>query len=144
MDDPGAVQTGAIRPDPVVTIDSKMFWDGCDREELIIQQCGQCQTMHHPPRPMCPKCHAIDMRGVKMSGKGTVYSWTMPIHPAPYGFNVPPIVALIDLEGGARILSNVVGIDPMKMKVGLKVMVEFEPTSGGHKVPVFRVTSKVS
>lgn len=144
MDDPGAVQTGAIRPDPVVTIDSKEFWEGCDREELIIQQCGNCQAMHHPPRPMCPKCHAIDMRGVKMSGEGVIYSWTMPIHPAPYGFTTPPIVALIDLKGGPRILSNIVGIDPMKMKVGLKVKVEFEPTSGGHKVPVFRVTSKVS
>jgi uncharacterized OB-fold protein len=144
MDDPGAVKSGAIRPDPVVTIDSKEFWDGCDRGELIIQQCGKCQTLHHPPRPMCPKCHAIEMRGVKMSGDGVIYSWTMPIHPAPYGFAAPPIVALIDLKEGPRLVSNIVGMDPMKMKAGLKVKVEFEQTQGGHQVPVFRVVSKVS
>lgn len=142
MDDQSPLQTGAVRPDPVVTIDSKEFWEGADRGELIIQQCATCETMHHPPRPVCPKCHAINMRGVKMSGAGTVYSWVMPIHPAPYGFAIPPIVALIDLKEGPRLLSNIVGVDPREMKIGIKVQVDFEKTEGGHQVPVFRAAGK--
>ena len=131
----------ATRPDPVVTVDAKPFWDGAARGELIVQQCGNCQALHHPPRPMCPKCHAIDMRPAKMSGRGVVYSWTMPIHPPPFGFVTPPIVALIDLEEGPRLLSNVVGVEPTEMRDGLTVEVEFAQTAGGAKAPVFRVVA---
>jgi hypothetical protein len=132
----------ATRPDPIVTLDSKEFWDGADRGELIVQQCGNCSAFHHPPRPMCPRCHATDMRAVKASGRGAVYSYCIPIHPPAIGFAAPPIVALIDLEEGVRIVSNVVGVEYEKMTDGLKVEVEFEPTEGGHQVPVFRVVKK--
>lgn len=132
----------ATRPDPIVTLDSKEFWDGADRGELVVQQCGKCSTFHHPPRPMCPKCHATQMRAVKASGRGTVYSYCIPIHPPSIGFAAPPIVALIDLEEGVRIVSNLVGIEYEKVTNGMKVEVEFEPTSGGHQVPVFRAAAK--
>ena len=132
----------ATRPDPIVTIDSKLFWEGADRGELIIQQCAKCERLHHPPRPMCPKCHSVTMRGAKMSGAGVVYSWCVPVHPPAFGFPMPPIVALIDLEEGPRVLSNVVGIDPQKMKNGMEVRVEFAPTAGGQHVPVFRAKAR--
>ena len=140
MDDQTSLSPGvATRPDPIVTIDSKLFWDGANRGELIIQQCAQCEALHHPPRPMCPKCHAVTMRGAKMSGEGVVYSWCVPVHPPAFGFAIPPIVALIDLAEGPRVLSNVIGVDPQKMSNGLKVQVAFAPTAGGRQVPVFRV-----
>jgi uncharacterized OB-fold protein len=63
----------------------------------------------------------------------------MPIHPFPFGFSTPPIVALVDLEEGPRLVSNVVGVDPRAMRNGLQVVVAFEPTAGGKAVPVFRV-----
>ena len=81
------------------------------------------------------------MRGAKMSGEGVVYSWCVPVHPPAYGFAMPPIVALIDLAEGPRLLSNVVGVDAQNMKNGLKVRVAFAPTAGGHQVPVFRVAA---
>jgi uncharacterized OB-fold protein len=122
----------------VATPDSAFFWEGAGRGELLIKQCSACSTLWHPPRPMCPKCHATKMVPARMSGHGTVYSWGMPIHPFPHGFAAPPIVALIDLVEGPRVVSNVVGIDPRAMRNGLAVMVEFEPTAGGKFVPVFR------
>ena len=127
------------RPEPVMTVDSALFWEGMLRGELLIKQCGECQRLWHPPRPMCPACHATKMVPARMSGRGTVYSWTMPIHPFPFGFAAPPIVALVDLEEGPRLVSNVVGVDPFKMRAGIKVQVEFEPTAGGRAVPVFRL-----
>lgn len=133
----GAPPPGKGRPDPIPTIDSAFFWEGMERGELLTQQCGGCGSYWHPPRPMCPKCHSLDQKHVALSGEGVVYSWILPIHPAPVGFDEPPIVALVDLKEGVRIVSNVRGVDPKVMKNGLKVRVAFEPTRGGKAVPVF-------
>ncbi len=130
-------QEASSRPDPIATVDSAFFWDGAARGELLIQQCCGCDTLWHPPRPMCPKCYCVEKRYTKMSGHGTVYSWSMPIHPPAYGFETPPIVALIDLEEGVRIVSNVIGVDAREMKSGIAVEVAFAPTRGGKAVPVF-------
>src|ERR1700677_773328 len=78
------------RPEPVVTPDSAFFWEGATRGELMVQQCSACRRLWHPPRPMCPTCHAIAMVTARMSGRGKVYSWAMPIHPFPFGFSTPP------------------------------------------------------
>lgn len=138
----GAPPSGKGRPDPVVSIDSKFFWDGAERGELLTQQCGSCKSYWHPPRPMCPNCYSLDQRKVPLSGEGTVYSWILPVHPAPIGFDEPPIVALIDLKEGMRIVSNVRGVDPKDMKNGMAVKVAFEQTRGGKAVPVFHPVEK--
>jgi uncharacterized OB-fold protein len=91
---------------------------------------------------MCPKCHSLEKRYAKMSGRGTVYSWSLQVHPAPFGFATPPIVALIDLEEGVRLVSNVYGVDPREMKSGIAVQVAFEPTAGRKAVPVFYPAKK--
>jgi hypothetical protein len=62
----------------------------------------------------------------------------IPRHPPPVGFAEPPIVALIQLEEGIRLVSNVVGIASDQVAIGLEVEVQFEPTVGGYAVPVFR------
>jgi uncharacterized OB-fold protein len=49
---------------------------------------------------MCPKCHSLDQRHDPLSGKGTTYSWTMPVHPLPIGFTAAPTVVLVQLEEG--------------------------------------------
>src|SRR5262245_29855983 len=123
------------RPDPIVSRDSAFFWEGAARGELVAQACAACGALRHPPRPMCPRCHALERREVRLSGRGRVYSWIVPRHPAPYGFAEPPVVALVELEEGIRIVSNVVGVAPGE---GLAVEVEFAPTRGGKAVPVFR------
>jgi uncharacterized OB-fold protein len=137
-----AQSTPPKRPEPVATPDSAFFWEGAARGELLIKQCAQCKALWHPPRPMCPTCFATHMVPARMSGRGTVYSWAMPIHPFPHGFAIPPIVALIDLEEGPRIVSNVIGVDPRQMREGLSVVVTFEATEGGKSVPVFQPAAR--
>ena len=127
-----------LRPEPVFTPDNAFFWEGAARGELLIKQCAACSRYWHPPRPMCPEYHATNMVPARMSGLGTVYSWGMQIHPFPHGFAAPPIVALIDLDEGPRLVSNVVGVDPRTLQNGLRVTVMFEATQGGRAVPVFR------
>jgi uncharacterized OB-fold protein len=81
---------------------------------------------------------------VQLSGRGEVWSWIVPRHPAPIGFAEAPIVALIALAEGVRLVSNVVGIAPESMRNGLRVEVAFEPTAGGKAVPVFRIAYPAS
>ena len=72
-----------------------------------------------------------------MSGRGKVASWVIPRHPAPIGFAEAPIVALIELEEGIRLVSNVVDVASDMVRGGLAVEVRFAPTRGGKAVPVF-------
>ena len=127
------------RMDPVRTIDNAFFWDAAEAERLDIQACEACDVLWHPPRPMCPKCHSTELSPRTMSGKGKLYSWCMPIHPPAWGFEEPPIVALIDLDEGVRIVSNLVGVDPEAITNDMPVRVDFTETAKS-KVPVFTPT----
>jgi hypothetical protein len=134
----GQTPSGATRPDPVFTPDAAFFWEGVARGELLGQRCADCSRLVHPPRPMCPSCHSLKRETVRLSGRGKVYSWVIPRHPPPVGFAEPPIVALIELEEGIRLVSNVIEVSPEKVRAGLAVEVCFAPTRGGRAVPVFR------
>jgi uncharacterized OB-fold protein len=87
---------------------------------------------------MCPRCHSVQREQVRLSGRGEVYSWIIPRHPPAVGFAQAPIVALIQLEEGIRLVSNVVGVADGQVAIGMEVEVLFEPTVGGYAVPVFR------
>jgi uncharacterized OB-fold protein len=136
--------TEPTRPAPVLTPDNAFFWEACERGELVAQRCGACGELAHPPRPMCPHCHSVERELAHLSGRGEVYSWIVPRHPAPIGFAEAPIVALIQLDEGLRLVSNVVGVAPGAMRNGLRVEVAFEPTAGGRAVPVFRAQPAAS
>lgn len=134
-------QKNVTRPDPVPTQDSVFFWEAVERGELFGQRCGDCGIFLHPPRPMCPQCHSLNQQHVQLSGRGTVYSCCMPRHPQVPVFEYPLVTALIDLEEGIRLLSNVVDCEPGDVKPGMAVEVRFEPTAGGKAIPVFRPTT---
>lgn len=126
---------------PIVTPDAKSFWEAADREQFVGQKCGDCGIFTFPPRPMCPHCHSLKRLEVPLSGRGTVHAWTVPRHPHPFGFKEAPVVAVIQLEEGTRMVSNVVGVAPEDMRMDMPVEVTFEDTMNKHKVPVFRPRS---
>lgn len=127
------------RPDPIMSVEGAFFWKAADEGRLVVQNCGNCGMLHHPPRAFCPECLSPKKEEAPLSGRGTIVSWVMPIHPPAFGFDVPPIVALIELEEGIRLVSNVEGADPKTLKVGLPVKVAFANTRGGHKLPIFHL-----
>lgn len=128
-----------MRPDPVQRIDTSFFWEACERGEFVAQKCEPCDKLWHPPRPMCPDCHSLERSFAKLSGKGTILSWVRQVRPASYGFDKSPIVILVQLEEGLRIVSNIVGDTPPE--IGDSVHVAFEKTAGGKAVPVFKKAS---
>jgi uncharacterized OB-fold protein len=122
---------------PSMTADSQFFWDGVKEHRLLIQRCTRCATLRHPPRPMCPSCRALDWDTVEASGRGTVYSFVMPRHPPLPGFDDDYIVALVELEEGTRLVTNLVGARPADVSIGMPVVVRYEEFDGGLVLPLF-------
>jgi uncharacterized protein len=127
----------SMRLAPSMTADSQFFWDGVKDGRLLIQRCTACGALRHPPRPMCPHCHSLTWDTLESSGKGTVYSFVMPRHPEFPFFDVDYIVALIELEEGTRLVSNVVDVAPEDTRIGMAVVVRFDEFDGGVVLPVF-------
>ncbi|OBI05052.1 Zn-ribbon domain-containing OB-fold protein [Mycobacterium scrofulaceum] len=116
----------ATRLAPAITKDTEFFWNGLRDNKLLIQRCGGCGRLRHPPRPMCPHCRSLDWEAVESSGRGTVYSYVMPHEPKFPFFEYPYIVVLVELEEGVRLVSNLTGIDPADVRTGMPVEVYYQ------------------
>jgi uncharacterized OB-fold protein len=135
--DPGP-RRPARRPRPATSKDTEFFWEGAARGELLIQRCSSCGTLRHPPRPACGVCRSFEWDTVRASGRGEVYSHVTMHHPVVPPFEAPYDVALIDLEEGVRMVSNVVGIAPDEVRIGMPVEVVFEKVDDELTLPLFR------
>ena len=126
------------RPRRAMSQDTQFFWNGVRSGELLIQRCSSCGELRHPPRPMCPSCRSMDWDTVPASGRGEVYSYVVYHHPLVPPFEAPYVVALIELEEGVRMISNVVGVDPHEVAIGMPVEVTFEAVDDELTLPLFR------
>ena len=128
------------RPVPQPDEDSAPFWDAAARHELVIQKCASCGTLRHPPRPMCPACRSTDVTWVKASGRGRVWSCIVahpPVLPA-FAEKVPYNVVVIQLEGGIRMIGNLLDVPPGQITEGMEVAVDFEDLDEGVSLPAWR------
>src|SRR5262245_32295982 len=99
------------RPMPMATPETEHFWDGTAIGELRLQRCRTCDTTYFPPQPFCPACSSGDVEVVRSSGRGTLYSYVVTHRAAP-GFDAPYVLAVVELEEGPRLLTNLVGVAP--------------------------------
>jgi uncharacterized OB-fold protein/acyl dehydratase len=126
------------RPRPAVSPDTAFFWEGAANGELLIQRCAACGTLRHPARPMCGRCGSLEWDTVRSSGRGEVYSFVVMHHPIVPAFEMPYVVALIQLEEGTRLVSNLVDIEPADVRIGLPVEVVFTRVDDEMTLPLFR------
>ena len=138
---------------PEPTPESAEFWAGLRRRELRIQRCRACARRYFYPRPFCPRCWSADVEWETASGRATLESYVVSYRPAP-GFEerVPYVIALVTLEEGPRMMSNVVdsGVDadtpaesiPRLLPAGLPLSIVFPEGGldgdGGLVLPLFR------
>lgn len=128
----------SMRPLPQPTALSAMHWEGALEERLMVQKCGDCQTFVFTPKRACPHCFSANLSWTQSSGRGTIYSYTV-IHRAPHpAFQVPYCAAVVELEEGWHMLTNIVGTPMDAIAVGAPVEVSFE-TFGKIALPCFRV-----
>jgi uncharacterized OB-fold protein len=124
---------------PRLTPDNEHFWTGGAEGELRILRCRACRYWIHPPAPVCPACLGRELAPEATSGRAVVHTFTVNHHAWYPGFDPPYVVAIVELpeQAGLRLTTNVVGVDPDDVHIGLSVEVAFERHEDVY-VPVFR------
>jgi uncharacterized protein len=125
---------------PVIDGESAPFWAGTRARKLLIRHCNACKRNHFYPRHACPHCWSDNCEWRAASGKGRVYSYTVIHHndALPFREMLPYIVALVELEEGVRLTSNIVECTPEIVHVGMPVEVIYEHVTDDITLPQFR------
>jgi hypothetical protein len=124
---------------PTINDVNRPFWDACARGELRLQRCRSCGHLRYPAAIVCPECLSAETEWQAVSGRGKVFSFVVfqrAYHPAWEG-RVPYNVALIELDEGPILLSNVIDVDNARLTVGLDVRIAFRRLDEALSIPVF-------
>ena len=135
--------TPSAKPLPAIDELTKPFWQAAAQQQLSIQRCQDCNYFNHPPRPLCDACLSQRLAFVPVSGRGTVYSYTIMHQPNIAGFEkeVPYINILVELDEQPRLF--LVSYLPLserdRIRIGGKVEVTFEKVNDEVTLPQFRL-----
>ena len=132
----------AILPSP--TSESAPFWEGCNRGELRLQKCGDCDHVFYYARLFCPKCGSRKLDWQASAGTGTLYSFThvgVSFYGQKWESQIPYTLALVDLDEGPRMLSRLVGDGRAGAKIGDRLQLEFVEVET-QKLPFFRIAGR--
>ena len=126
---------------PIPDEDTLIFWEGCRRQRLLIQQCEVCQRFRFPPSPLCPYCLSSLATWHQDPGRGEVLTFCVyyaELAGPAWREDLPYIVAVIQLwHSTVKVLSNLVHIAPARVRIGLPVRVVFETVSDRITLPKF-------
>jgi uncharacterized OB-fold protein len=119
------------------------FWQAAKQERLVAPKCADCGTFRLPPTPFCPQCQSTAVDWTELSGRATVFSFSV-VHGFPGLPGITLVPAVLDLPDapGARLVSNVVDVEPEKVEIGMEVEVLFSPISDGWLLPLFRPVAR--
>jgi uncharacterized OB-fold protein len=119
------------RPLPEADDESREFFEGARRHELMLMRCRQCRAWRLPSRPRCPDCWSTDTEWARATGRGTLYSYGV-MHQKFPGFEgeTPYNYAIVELEEGPRIVSNIIGVPDADLRVDMPVVAVFDDVPG--------------
>lgn len=128
------------KPLPDITDENREFWAALKRNELRLQQCSNCSHLRYPINPYCPQCLSTDHSWEALSGRGSVFSYIVfhQVYNSAFAGEAPYNVALIQLDEGPRMFSNVVGVPNDAVEVGDRVEILFDPVTDEVTLPRFR------
>lgn len=115
---------------------SQPFWEATRERRLVLQWCTSCEQAVHYPREACPRCLGFDLEWRPATGKGEVYAFSVQYPKGDDAYTV----ALVELEEGVRMMTNIVGCSPDDVQVGAAVQVTWEELSDGRNLPLFEPT----
>jgi uncharacterized OB-fold protein len=128
-------------PLPVPTPETRPFWEAAHRHELTLPRCRACGAYVFYPRAACPHCLSADLEWCRLSGRGTLHTFTV-VHRGLKNFPLaaPYVIAIVELAEGPRLMTNLIGIepDPARLRVGMPVEVVFEDVTPEVTLPRFR------
>lgn len=128
------------KPLPTPTPITQPFWDAARQHKLSIQRCRSCERYVFYPRPFCPHCGAGDLDWTEVSGRGTVYSFTVARRATARAFapDVPYVIAIVELDEGPRMATNIVGCELDDVRIGMPVQATFEDVTDEITLVKFR------
>ena len=131
------------KPLPQANPDTQPFWDGCKEHELRFQKCMDCGHVRWPPSMICPECHAALTEWITAGGKGAVYTYAVyhrAFHPA-FKDDLPYVAAIVELEEGPHLLTNIIGCKPEAVRCDMPVKVAWEDVTDEFSLPKFKPAS---
>jgi uncharacterized protein len=130
------------KPLPTPDLETREYWEGCRRHELLMQRCPDCRAYRFPPMPMCPYCNSMNKEWIRVSGRGKVYSWFVVHHAThpDFAHDVPYAVVLVELDEQAdlRLPSNLVDCGIEDIHPRMPVELGFEDVTAEISLPKFR------
>ncbi len=126
---------------PQPTPETQPYFDALKQHTLMIQRCKVCAQAYFYPRPFCPDCFSFDTEWFEASGKGTLYSFVINYRPPP-GFGAKPyVIAVVELEEGPHMMTNLVGVepDPDKIRCDMPVEIVYDDVTDDVTLPKFRL-----
>ena len=114
---------------PTIDAASAPYWAAAREGQLLIGECKTCGKVHHYPRPFCPFCWSEDVHPAKASGTGTIYTYsTVYLNDlAPFKDRLPYVAAIVELAEGPRLMTNIEGVEPERLQIGMAVTAVFRP-----------------
>ena len=124
---------------PKPTPETQHYWDGAREGELRLQRCNACDHAYFPPRPFCPECSSRDVSVFRASGRGTLHSYVISHLKSP-GFEPPYAIAVVELEEGPRLMSNILDCPqtPEALVLDMPLEVTWEKLTDEITLPQFR------
>ena len=128
------------KPLPEIQPWSRQFWEGTKQHKLLIQKCKDCSAKIFYPRKICPECWSPNLSWTESSGRGKVYSYSVTMAGVEERFteDLPFILALVDLEEGIRMMTNIINCKPEEVSIGMDVEVVFEDVTEDVSLPKWR------
>ena len=132
-------EAGRARPKP--TPETKHFWDGTRAGQLRLQRCDMCSKVYFPPRPFCPACASREVSVFAASGRGILWSYVIHHRKVP-GFTPPYAIAVVQLDEGPRLMSNIIDCaqTPEALQLDMPLEVAFHELDDEITLPLFRPT----
>jgi uncharacterized OB-fold protein len=134
------VTAPSAKPLPPMTREMAPFWEAARRHQLIVQRCRGCGAYRFPARDLCSRCLSREVEWAPVSGRGAVFSYAVMhqvYHPG-FAAEVPYAVVVVELEEGARLVSNLIDCPPREIEVGMPVEVVFDDVDGDLTLYRFR------
>jgi uncharacterized protein len=124
---------------PIPTPETQHYWKGAQEGKLLLQRCESCAKAYFPPRPFCPTCSSQDVTVVQASGRASLYSYAIQHRAAP-GFTAPYAIAVVTLEEGPRMMTNIIDCPqtPEALQLDMPLKVTFREINETVSLPVFR------
>ena len=125
------------RPLPRPDLMTAPYWAALRRQQLLVPECDACSRRHNPAEARCPHCGST-WQWRTSPGTGVVYSFSVVHRPAGPGFEVPYVLAVVEMDDGWMATTNIVGCDPEEVHCGMPVEVEFVRQDAEITLPFFR------